>query len=170
MRSVLVAPGQLFQSFGNLSMMIALRAGLSDRDLSQLAVYRHQDVDPPSDRGVRDARRTSVPNYLHELFDCILNLVEPSWAVSAHNVVAARRPETRIERLIELSDSLSQSLPVPVVRRGSNRVVDLSSNGQRRRPQRADRVRPVHERYVKVAQSIATNNRNNQRFARIRSD
>src|SRR5215813_2514408 len=128
MRRVRVAPGQLFQSFGNLSMMIALRTCLSNRDLSQLAVYRHQDVDPTLDRGVRDTRRTFIPNHLHELFDRILILVEHSCAVSARNVVAVRRPETRIERLIELPDGLSQPLSVPVVRRGRKSVVELSSN------------------------------------------
>ncbi len=128
-RRVLVAPGQLFQSFGNLPMMIVLRTCLSDRDLSQLAVYRHQDVDPTLDRGVRDTRRTSIPNHLHELFDRILILVEHSCAASARNVVAVRRPETRIERLIELPDGLSQSLSVPVACRGRKGIVELNSNG-----------------------------------------
>src|SRR5262245_19341394 len=110
-------------------MMLALRTCLSDRDLSQPPVDRHQDVDPTLDCGVRDARRTFIPNHLHELFDSILNLVEHSCAMSAHNVVTVRRPETWIKRLIELPDGLSQALSVLVVRRGRKGVVELISNG-----------------------------------------
>src|SRR5262245_21578655 len=110
-------------------MMIALRTCFSDSDLSQLAVYRHQGVDPSLDRDVRDALCTFIPNHLYKLFDRILILIEHSCAVSARNVVAVRRPETRIERLIKLPNSLSQPLSLPVIRRGRKGVVELISNG-----------------------------------------